>query len=79
MKSGYLGALKPDRLGLGCKTNKCSDAGIGDPGVLTTHEKHQISPLVMTSQVQVSSLSVFISYSSQLLKEFHQGNFSSSS
>ncbi len=25
-------------LGLSCKANKCSDAGTGDLGVLTTHE-----------------------------------------
>ncbi len=37
VKSGYSGDLKPDRLGLSCKTNKCSDAGTGDLGVLTTH------------------------------------------
>ncbi len=27
VKSGCSGALKLDRLGLNCKTNKCSDAG----------------------------------------------------
>ncbi len=37
-KSGFSGALKPDRLGLSCKANKCSDVGTGDLGVLTTHE-----------------------------------------
>ncbi len=30
VKSGRSGALKPDRLGLSCKANKCSDAGAGD-------------------------------------------------
>ncbi len=38
MKSGYSGALKPNRLGLSCRANKGSDAGTGDIGVLTTHE-----------------------------------------
>ncbi len=38
VKSGRSGALKPDRLGLSCKANKCSDTGTGDLGVLTTHE-----------------------------------------
>ncbi len=38
MKSGHSSALKPDRLGLRCKANKCSDAGTGDLGVLRTHE-----------------------------------------
>ncbi len=38
MKSGCSGALKPDWLSLSCKANKCSDAGTGDPGVLTTHK-----------------------------------------
>ncbi len=38
MKNGCFSALKPERLGLSCKANKCRDAGIGDLGVLTTHE-----------------------------------------
>ncbi len=38
MKGGRSGVLKPDRLGLSCKVNKCSDAGTGNLGVLTTHE-----------------------------------------
>ncbi len=41
MKSERSGALKPDRLGLSCKVNKCSDAGTGDLGVLTTQETSQ--------------------------------------
>ncbi len=41
VKSGRSGARKPDNLGLSCKATKCSDAGTGDLGVLTTHE---ISP-----------------------------------
>ncbi len=41
VKSGHSGAFKPDKLGLSCKANKCSDAGTGDLGVLLTHE---ISP-----------------------------------
>ncbi len=39
VKSGRSGALKPDRLGLTCKVNKCSNAGTGDLSVPTTHEK----------------------------------------
>ncbi len=38
VKNGRSGAIKPDRLDLSCKANKCSDAGTGDLGVLTTHE-----------------------------------------
>ncbi len=38
MKSGFSGALKPDRLGLSSKVNMCSNAGTGDLGVPTTHE-----------------------------------------
>ncbi len=38
MRSGCLGALKPDRFGLSCKANKCSDARTGDLSVLTAHE-----------------------------------------
>ncbi len=38
MKSGHSGTLKPGKLGLSCKNNKCGDAGAGDLGVLTTHE-----------------------------------------
>ncbi len=30
MKSGCSGSLKPDRLGLNYKANKCSDAGTGE-------------------------------------------------
>ncbi len=36
MKSGRPGALKPVRLGLSCKANKCSDTRTGDLGVLTS-------------------------------------------
>ncbi len=32
-------ARKPDKLGLTCKATKCSDAGTGDLGVLTSHDK----------------------------------------
>ncbi len=42
MKSGWSGALKPDRLGLSCKPNKCSETGTGDLGVLPTHETSSI-------------------------------------
>ncbi len=38
VKSGYSGDLKPDRLGVSYKANKCSDAGTGDLSVLTTQE-----------------------------------------
>ncbi len=38
VKSGCSGALKLDRLGLGCKAYTCNDAGTGDLGVPTTDE-----------------------------------------
>ncbi len=38
MKSGYAGALKSGRFSLSFKANKCSDAGAGDFGALTTHD-----------------------------------------
>ncbi len=38
VKNGCSGALKPDRLVLSGKANKCGDAGTGDLGVLATHE-----------------------------------------
>ncbi len=38
MKSGRSGALKSGKLGLSCKANTCSDARIGEFGVLPTHE-----------------------------------------
>ncbi len=38
VKSGCSNALKPGRLGLNCKANKCTDAGTGGLGVLNTHE-----------------------------------------
>ncbi len=38
MKSGRSGAHKPNRLGLSCKADKCSDAATEDFDVLTTHE-----------------------------------------
>ncbi len=38
VESGRSGALVPGRLGLSCKANKCSKAGIGDLSVLHTHE-----------------------------------------
>ncbi len=41
VKSGCSSALKPDRLGLSCTVNKCSDVGIGDLSMLPTHK---ISP-----------------------------------
>ncbi len=48
VNSGRPGAHKPDKIGLSCKANKCSDAGTGDLGVLSIRE---ISPwLVMPAQ-----------------------------
>ncbi len=38
VKSGYAGALKSGRFSLSYKANKCSDAGAGDFGVLTTND-----------------------------------------
>ncbi len=38
VKSGRSDALKPDRLGLSYKANKCSDIGAGDLGVLPNPE-----------------------------------------
>ncbi len=52
VKSGRCSAHKPGKLGLNCKANKCSDAGTGDPGVLTTHENHHVSPLMKLAQVK---------------------------
>ncbi len=48
MKSGCSGAIKLDRLGLGCQTNKCSNDGTGDLGVPTAHKTLQC--LVMPPQ-----------------------------
>ncbi len=50
MKSKCYGALKPDRLGLSCKANNCSDAGTVDPGVPTTDGAAPWFPLVMPAQ-----------------------------
>ncbi len=36
--SGRSGTHKPDKLGLRCKANECSDAGAGDLDALPTHE-----------------------------------------
>ncbi len=38
VESGRSGGHKPDKLGLSCKANKCSDVGAGDLGVLPTHD-----------------------------------------
>ncbi len=38
VKSGRSGAHKPDKFGLGCEVNKCSDAGTEGLGVLPTQE-----------------------------------------
>ncbi len=53
MKSGRSGTLKPDRLGLSCKANKCSGAGVDDLGVLTTQET---SSMDITTGVTDSSV-----------------------
>ncbi len=37
-KSGRSGALKPGKLGVSRRDNKCSDAGTGDLGVLPNHK-----------------------------------------
>ncbi len=41
VKNVYLEALRPGRLGLRCKANKCREAGTGDLGVLTSRETSQ--------------------------------------
>ncbi len=46
MKSGRSGALKPSRLGLSSKANKCSEAETGDINGLT----HGASLMKMTSK-----------------------------
>ncbi len=38
VKGGRSSALKPVRLGLNCKSTKCSDAGTVDLSVQSTHE-----------------------------------------
>ncbi len=38
MNSGRFGTPKPDRFGLSDNANKCSNAGAGGHGGLTTHE-----------------------------------------
>ncbi len=50
VKSGCSGVLKPDMLALSGKANKCSDAGTGDLGVLTTRETSQ--PMVNAASRQ---------------------------
>ncbi len=62
MKSGCSGALKPDRLGLSCKANNCSDAWTGELGVLTTHEtspwlsRADFGPSISTSRFSSSKM-----------------------
>ncbi len=51
MKSRRSDTLKSGRLGLGCKANKCSDAGNGDVGVLPTNES-SLMQLVMPAQLR---------------------------
>ncbi len=46
MKSGCAGDLRPGKLGLSYKANKCSDAGAGDHGELTTNETSSIVGLI---------------------------------
>ncbi len=65
VKSGCSGTLEPDRLGLSCNVNKCSDTGTGDLGVLPFYETlsrhidpHSLPPLLManyTDLVKVQS------------------------
>ncbi len=50
VKSGSSGPHKPGKLGLSYKTNKCSDAGTGDLGVLPTHET---SPIELATSLTV--------------------------
>ncbi len=38
VKIGRSGALKPEKLGLICKINKCSSTRTGDLGMLPNHE-----------------------------------------
>ncbi len=63
VKSGRSGIRKPDKLGLSCKSNKCSDAGAKDLDVLPTHEPSpcigdagSTRPGWMPPQVQVSKV-----------------------
>ncbi len=50
MKSGCCGALKPDRLGLICKDNKCSHVGTGDLGVLPAQEKLPMNTITLDAK-----------------------------
>ncbi len=51
VKSGRLGALKPNRLDLNCKANKYYNTGTGDLGVLPTYDA---SSMEMTADNSIS-------------------------
>ncbi len=56
MKSGVPAlSNRAGKLGLGCKANKCSDAGIGDLDVLPTHEPSVMEMIVYGPVAQVSA------------------------
>ncbi len=61
MKSGHSDALKPGKLGLSCNANKCSDAGAGEYGELTTHETSSIGDVGLTRH-RLIPLHVQVSY-----------------
>ncbi len=52
MKSGCFGTLKPGRLGLSSKANKCSNAGTGDLGAQTSQETSTSSSLGFTGSTR---------------------------
>ncbi len=71
MKSGCSGALKPGRLGLGCKVNKCSDAGTGDLGMLTTHETSPWLSLGDAASSQIKTERVVKTYSNPKILRYN--------
>ncbi len=64
VKSGRSGAVEPDRFGLSSKRNKCSDAGTGDLGVLTT-----LLPLVVPLWYRVKTWTSYGSFSNDVLAQ----------
>ncbi len=48
MKSGRSDALKPGKLGSGCKATNCSDAWTGGLGVLPTHDTSPMNYVLAT-------------------------------
>ncbi len=50
VKNEFSGAVKPSRLGLSYKANKCSDTATVNLGVLTTHETSPCLSLAMPAQ-----------------------------